>query len=288
MYDASYFVGRQPTEGEEGPAAPAAADGKCSGYGSYERRTSNADFSAYLIWSHFEVDRVLEVGAAMGFLVEALCDLGMDAHGLDYSHYAVANPAPGAVGRLRQADLTKRLDLRGDPYDLVVALETLEHLPPAAVPSALKQLRRASKGWLLATIPSFGPNRNGTDGFFSGKVLPDRLAAYDALGPSYRGPVPFEDLRTDAGGRPIEGHLTIASYAWWEERFADAGFVRCDEVEARLDADLERLGFTGLWNAYVFSVPGTPVPPIGLRNDDERLELEERWDLMARRPQRLT
>jgi hypothetical protein len=86
--------------------------------------------------------------------------------------------------------------------------------------------------------------------------LPARVEHYRSLGDGYDGPVPFDDLATDAGGGPIEGHLTIASFRWWTERFEAAGFERWVEVERRLYADLEPTGLTPFWNLYVFGIRG--------------------------------
>ena len=69
-----------------------------SGYERYDRDTSNADVAAYLLWRHFDVHRALDVGCATGFVVEALRELGIDAEGVDVSHWAVAHPARGARG----------------------------------------------------------------------------------------------------------------------------------------------------------------------------------------------
>ncbi len=57
-------------------------------------------------------------------------------------------------------------------------------------------------------------------------------------------------------GRPIEGHLTIASFDWWTDRFAEAGFTRCPDIERRLYADIEPADLAPFWNLYVFRVPG--------------------------------
>ena len=51
--------------------------------------------------------------------------------------------------------------------------------------------------------------------------------------------MPEPDLAVDAEGELVEGHLCIASFEWWTERFADAGFTRCVDVEERLYADIE-------------------------------------------------
>ena len=154
--------------------------------------------------------------------------------------------------------------VEGLPYDdgsfeLVTALEILEHLPPEQVPAAVAEIRRVCTGLVYATIPSFGPNESGPDGHFDGKVRPERLAHFEDLGASYGGPVPRSDLAVDADGHPIEGHLTIASFAWWEARFAEAGFERRRDVERRLYRDIEPAGLAPFWNLYVFALPGTPA-----------------------------
>ena len=70
--------------------------------------------------------------------------------------------------------------------------------------------------------------------------------------------MPEADLATDTEGQPVEGHLTIASFDWWTERFAEAGFTRCPEVERRLYADIEPAELAPFWNLYVFRVPDAP------------------------------
>lgn len=246
-YGESYFgVGRDPGGDRQGR----------SGYATYDRVSSNADIAAYLVWRNFRVARVLDVGCATGYLVEALHELGVDAYGCDMSQYAVEHAAPGARGRVRVGDPLKGLPYADHSFELVTALEVLEHLDPTQVLPALLELRRVCGGLVYATIPSFGPNPSGADGHLEGKVRPERLAHYAALGPGYDGPVPRHDLAVDADGLPIEGHLTIASYSWWTARFAEAGFERRLDVERRLYRDIEPAGLGPFWNLYVLAVPG--------------------------------
>lgn len=255
-----------------------------SGYERYDRQTSNADVAAYVLWRHFDVDRSLDVGCALGFVVEALRELDIDASGCDVSQWAVDHAAPGARGHLRRGDLIAGLPT-GEPFPLVTCLETLEHLPPDAIGPAVAELRRVTSGWLVATIPSFGPNPYGPRGWFQVKVLDERVAHYESLGPEYEGPVPEEDLYRDAAGRPIEGHLTIASYRWWTRQFEAAGFERCGEVERRIHRQLYRFGMTKYWNLYVLRVPGTPLPPDPVRSADQLAAQERGWQLDQRQPQ---
>lgn len=272
VYGASYFgAGRDPL-GRMG----------LSGYERYDRDTSNANVAAYLVWRWFDVRRTLDVGCATGFVVEALREAGLDASGVDVSQYAVEQAAQGARGHIAYGDLTRRLPVTDGRYELVTALETLEHLPPVAVPKALAELRRVTRGYVVATIPSFGPNRNGPGGWFTVKVRDERVPYYESLGPGYRGPIPFDDLYRDARGEPVEGHLTIASFDWWTDRFAEAGFIRCDAVERGMHPHLARFGMTKYWNLYVFRVPGAPEPGPDVRSPEEIAAREAAWGLDRR------
>lgn len=255
-----------------------------SGYERYDRDTSNADVAAYVLWRHFDIGQALDVGCAVGFVVEALRELGIDARGVDVSQWAVDHAAAGARGHITRGDLADGLDVSA-PVELVTCLETLEHLPPTAVPDALAELRRVTGRWLVATIPSFGPNPNGPRGWFQVKVRDDRVAHYESLGVDYEGPVPEEDLYRDAAGRPIEGHLTIASYRWWTRQFEAAGFERSAEMERRLHRQLYRFGMSKYWNLYVLRVPGTPLPPDPVPVAEALVERERLWRLDQRRPE---
>ena len=246
-YGGSYFG--------EGRDALGDREGR-SGYARYDRIASNADIAGWLLWRNFRVASALDVGCATGYLVEVLRERGIDAEGCDLSTFAVDHATPGAAGHLRVANLFAGLPWSEGAFDLVTTLEILEHLPPGRVPDALEELARVCGGYLYATIPSFGPNRSGPDGHVEGKVRPERVEHYYGLGPDYRGPVPESDLALDAEGELVEGHLCIASFEWWTERFAEAGFTRCVDVEERLYGDIEPADLAPYWNLYVFRLEG--------------------------------
>jgi len=273
LYGAGYYAGAEDRQAG------------VSGYGNYTRSTSNADVSSYLLWRFLPFTQSLDVGCAKGFLVEGLVELGYDAHGWDVSKWAVADADAAIRDRLSVVDLERRQLTVGRPrYDLVTAFEVLEHVDPSKVPQVLKRLRRVSDGYLVATIPSIGVNANGPDGFPDGKVRAESLERYKALGPTYDGPIPFEDLAVDAAGGPVEGHLTIASYAWWTRQFEAAGFVRQPEVEKAMHPVIGRFGLTVAWNLYVFHVDSRDPAPMVKRREPQLAELEQRWDLVDREP----
>lgn len=269
VYGGSYFgEGRDPSGDREGR----------SGYARYDRIASNADIAGWLLWRNFRVANALDIGCATGFLVEVLRERGIDAQGCDLSAYAVEHATPGAAGHLRVANLFAGLPWQDGAFELVTALEILEHLPPDQVGLALAEIRRVCSGYLYATIPSFGVNRSGPDGHFEGKVLPERVEYYNRLGPEFVGPVPEADLAVDADGLPVEGHLTIAAFEWWTRQFELAGFNRCPDIERRLYADIEPGDLAPYWNIYVLRTEGAldrmvePIQPdrtlveLGLRH----------------------
>ncbi len=252
-----------------------------SGYERYDRTSSNAEAAAYLLWRFLSPRRSLDVGCALGYVVEALRELDVDASGCDLSPYAIDNATPGARGHVRVASLIDRLPFDDGAFDVVSVLETLEHLDPADVPRALAELRRVCRGHVLATIPSFGPNQFGPDGWLNAKVPDDRVSDYLDLGPDYGGPIPHADLSRDAEGEPVEGHLTIASFGWWTTLFEAAGFERRGNIELLIHPHLARFGLTKFWNLYVFAAPGAPEP--ASESDPARLaEVEHRWGLDRR------
>ena len=247
------------------------------GTAEYTRTATHADEGAYLVWRFLPVRRTLDIGCAFGFFVEAERELGLEARGVDVSQYALDHAAFGARGHVRYGNLLHRLPYGRGAFEGVSLFETLEHLPPEVVPRALREVRRMTTKYVIATIPSFGPNPNGPGGWFDVKVRPERLDHYRSLGEEYDGPVAYDDLYRDDDGAPIEGHLTIASFAWWTRQFEAAGFVRDGAVERRIHPHLARLGLTKYWNLYVFGVPGTSSPDYEQRSASEIADVEKRF-----------
>ncbi|MFV1991230.1 MAG: class I SAM-dependent methyltransferase [Acidimicrobiales bacterium] len=252
-----------------------------TGYGTYDREHSNADHAAYLARSYFSAEVLLDIGCAKGHFVKAARELGLNARGTDLSAAAI-NMADESIREfLSVGALPEALDRPDSSVDLLTLFETLEHLRPQDVPAALRELRRVSRGYVLATIPSIGRNGSGPDGWCDGKVLESRLEHYRELGPDYNGPIPFADLAVDVEGEPVEGHLTVASYRWWRETFESAGFVTCDRLERFLTYDATRFGLIEFWCTYAFRIPEATEPQEPELELTKRLEIEQNWGLVS-------
>ena len=80
---------------------------------------------------------VLDAGCAMGFLVEALRDRGVEAYGLDVSDYALDQVRADIKPYCTRGSITAPLPRR---YDLIVCVEVLEHLSPDEAATAAANL----------------------------------------------------------------------------------------------------------------------------------------------------
>lgn len=86
---------------------------------------------------------VLDVGCAMGFLVEALRNRGVEAWGIDVSEYAIGkvheSVAPFCAVARADGPLPPPFP---SSYDLVTCVEVIEHIDPEPAASALANLCR--------------------------------------------------------------------------------------------------------------------------------------------------
>ncbi|MCD6318890.1 class I SAM-dependent methyltransferase [Candidatus Aerophobetes bacterium] len=100
--------------------------------------------------SIFRPQRVLDVGCGKGFLVEALREISVNAYGIDISKYALTSSGLTYL----VLGSAENLPFRDDSFDLVTALEVVEHLenPEKFFIEAKRILK--PKGVLFITTPS--------------------------------------------------------------------------------------------------------------------------------------
>ena len=94
--------------------------------------------------------RVLDVGCAKGFLVEALRDRGVEAFGIDVSAYAIGEVRADVRPYCRVASATEPLD---GPWDLITCIEVLEHMSEAEGRRAIANICAAADDVLFSSTP---------------------------------------------------------------------------------------------------------------------------------------
>lgn len=94
---------------------------------------------------------VLDAGCAMGFLVEALRDRGVEAYGVDVSEYALEEVREDIKPYCSRASITDPLPAR---YDLIVSIETLEHLTAGDSERAAANICAHTDDLVFSSTPS--------------------------------------------------------------------------------------------------------------------------------------
>jgi SAM-dependent methyltransferase len=94
--------------------------------------------------------RVFDAGCAIGFLVEALWDRGVEAHGRDISPYAISQVRADMRPYCAEGSIADPID---GEYDLVLCIEVLEHMPEAEALRAIGSVTAAAPRILFSSSP---------------------------------------------------------------------------------------------------------------------------------------
>jgi len=89
----------------------------------------------------FAPRRVFDAGCAVGFLVEAFWDRGVEAYGRDISDHAISQVRPELRPYCAAGSIAVPIDGR---YDLITCIEFLEQMEESAAISAVAAMTRAT------------------------------------------------------------------------------------------------------------------------------------------------
>jgi SAM-dependent methyltransferase len=111
----------------------------------------------------------LDIGCAFGYYVRALSRLGWDAVGVDVSEYAIGRGKERGLSKILPASAT-HLPFPDGSFDLVTAIDVVEHLTPEDALRAVSETERVLRkgGLAVYATPNFLDNRywnTGTPGF---------------------------------------------------------------------------------------------------------------------------
>ena len=100
--------------------------------------------------------RVLDVGCAAGFFIEAALDAGFDPVGIELSPTAIELARPAVRSRITCGDVNVLLESEARTFDVVTAFDIIEHtLDPAAFLADIGRVL-APGGLLMVSTPDTG------------------------------------------------------------------------------------------------------------------------------------
>lgn len=94
--------------------------------------------------------KTLDVGCAVGYLVEGLRDRGVEAWGVDISDYAISKVRDDIKPYCRVQSATVPIN---EKYDLITCIEVMEHLKPEEFNKAIENICNATDTVLFSSTP---------------------------------------------------------------------------------------------------------------------------------------
>ncbi len=94
---------------------------------------------------------VIDAGCAMGLLVEALRERGVEATGIDISPYAIERVPEAVKAFCRQGSIVEPF---AQHADLIVCIEVMEHMPAAEAEAAIANLCAHADDVLFSSSPN--------------------------------------------------------------------------------------------------------------------------------------
>jgi len=111
-------------------------------------------FNAIADWivNNIKPKRVLDIGCAKGFLVEALRDRGVECYGIDISKYAISQVRDDIKSYCSIGSILEPFP--HSHYDLITCIEVLEHLPEKDAEKAIETLCRHTDNIIFSSTPN--------------------------------------------------------------------------------------------------------------------------------------
>lgn len=100
-------------------------------------------YRALMIKLFLKPGKVLDVGCGLGYMVDYLRRLGIEAYGIDNSRYAVANTLPSVRSYIKEGNI-QAIPFADNSFDLVITFDVLEHIPKNDLARAIAECTRVS------------------------------------------------------------------------------------------------------------------------------------------------
>lgn len=100
---------------------------------------------------------VLDVGCALGYVVQRLRKQGVSAFGVDVSDWCMERVPADYKAYIRKMDITAGLPWPDQYLDMVVSFSALEHIPPEDIVFVIKEIVRVARRGVIAVTPGDNP-----------------------------------------------------------------------------------------------------------------------------------
>jgi len=106
--------------------------------------------------------KALDVGCGRGQFTTYMRDIGIDAHGFDFSEWAIRNLYPRCDKEwVRVHDATQKWPYGDKTFDLVIVLDLLEHIYLEDIDFILDEMYRVARKWIFLQIATVGMSEKG-------------------------------------------------------------------------------------------------------------------------------
>ncbi len=212
-YDSEYFTGKTGGKSFE------TSDGSIQKW-SYFNPSGEWTGCRHIVgaWKHmFDPQNLLDVGCGRGQIIAYARDIDIEAEGFDFSEWAI-----GDEGRYKGTkaewvkchDATEKWPYPDNSFDLVVALDLLEHIYAEDIDFVLSEINRVARKWVFLQIAVSGTG--GLQGRSEGGYSLEKNAAV---------PIGLE-------GCAVAGHVTVMPQSYWIDKIdLDDLFLRRDLKE---------------------------------------------------------
>jgi ubiquinone/menaquinone biosynthesis C-methylase UbiE len=131
--------------------------------------------------------KILDAGAAKGYMVYDFVNAGMDAYGLDISEYAIDSAPDEIQNRLYFGNVKNMKMFRDKEFDLVISINTIHNLNEEECRMAVREIQRIGKHAFIM-VDSY---RNESD--------KDRMFKWNIVGETIKSTKEWEQLFQEEG-----------------------------------------------------------------------------------------
>ena len=166
-------------------------------------------------------ESAIDIGSGCGGLIATLNNNGIKGTGLEFSQFAIDNAVMGAQKYLIKQDVAQTPWLVQEQYDLLTAIDLMEHVFSTDVDAIIKEMKRVTKKYIVAKICTAQLPR---------EIWNAKKASYEEV---------YEQAKREGFEWLVaSGHVTCQPPEWWINKFVDSNWILREDLSERLRREL--------------------------------------------------